>query len=122
MLSLNDVTCIFIKNFNTEGEIVKKADCPHSYIIDTPRGVISRKRRHTVKLSKHVEVNEPSDLTSGTEIQNSKMPLNQPDCFDKKEYDIPLTQKMQISHEKSNNVYVTQSSRISKLTFWFEEC
>ncbi|MES9993111.1 MAG: RNase H-like domain-containing protein, partial [Candidatus Thiodiazotropha sp.] len=114
MVPLNEGDCVFVKNFNTEGKVVRQADRPRSYVIETPRGVISRNRRHIVKLSKNVEVSEPSDLTSSAETQNSEMPINQPDCYDNKESDTPSSQEMQSSRENSDNVYVTRSGRISK--------
>ena len=41
---------VHAKNLQTDGQIVRNALYPRSYIEDTPRGTVRRNRRHLVKL------------------------------------------------------------------------
>ena len=53
---------VHVKSFNIDGKVLKAADRPRSYVVATPRGEISRNRRHLVRLNKEVELNDPTDL------------------------------------------------------------
>ena len=51
---------VHVKSFNVDGKVLKAAGRPKSYVFDTPRGKISRNRRHLVRLNKEVELNDPT--------------------------------------------------------------
>ena len=64
---------VHVKSFNIDGKVLKAADRPRSYVIDTPRGEISRNRRHLVRLNKEVELNDPTDLQPMVYVQERKV-------------------------------------------------
>ena len=68
---------VFVKRFQVDGKVLQEADRPRSYIVDTPRGVISRNRRHLVKLNRDVQLNEPTNLPTGVKTQNSLIVMGQ---------------------------------------------
>ena len=42
---------VFIKDFKIDGKVIRKAARPSLFVVKTPRGIISRNRRHLVKLN-----------------------------------------------------------------------
>ena len=62
-----------MKSFNVDGKVLKAADRPRLYVVDTPRGEISRNRRHLVRLNKEVELNDPTDLQPMVHVQERKV-------------------------------------------------
>ena len=64
---------VHVKSFNVDGKVLKAADRPRSYVVDTPRGEISRNRRHLVRLNKEVELNDPTDLQPMVHMQERKV-------------------------------------------------
>ena len=59
MIPLQEGDSVHVKTFNADGKVVKTAERPRSYVVDTPRGVILRNRRHLVKLNKEVQLSDP---------------------------------------------------------------
>lgn len=58
--TLNPGDRVWIKDFQTRGEIVQQASTPRSYIVNTPRGEIRRNRRHLTATSGSI-IPEPPD-------------------------------------------------------------
>ena len=95
-------------------------------MVDTPRGEISRNRRHLVRLNKEVELNDPTDLQPMVHVQerkvqgdsaNSNSAITESDTLlsnssgPEQLSSVPL----HVSQETSNKSYVvTPSGRISK--------
>lgn len=107
---------VFVKNFNVDGKIIKEADRPRSYVVDTPRGVISRNRRHLVKLHTDVKLYEPTDFQLGEERECRNLSNNTSNVINQ-ESDTPSSHTTVQSSEAqqiSDKHYVTRSGRISK--------
>ena len=104
---------VYVKDFKVDGKVITEANRPRSYIVDTPRGVISRNRRHLVKIknsnfdSQECEGEQTDDREN---LQNSGN-LPNPD-YDSKICSTPLSPiNSPISSDKH---YVTRSGRVSK--------
>ena len=118
---LQEGDSVFVKRFQVDGKVLQEADRPRSYIVDTPRGVISRNRRHLVKLNRDVQLNEPTDLPTG--VENSK----QPDCNGtnfqtlpaNRESDTPSSQPLEIIQNMQNDKENLTSDKhyVGKKTF-----
>ena len=54
MTPLREGDNVHVKSFKVDGKLLKAADRPRSYMIDTPRGEISGNRRHLVNISKNI--------------------------------------------------------------------
>ena len=63
---------VHVKSFNVDSKVLKAADRPRSYVVDTPHGEISHNRRHLVRLNKEVELNNPTDLQPMVHVQEIK--------------------------------------------------
>ena len=118
---------VHVKSFNVDGKVLKAADRPRSYVVDTPRGEISRNRRHLVRLNKEVELNDPTDLQPMVHVQERKVQGDSANSHNSAitESDTLLSNSsgpeqlssvpLHVSQETSNKPYVvTRSGRISK--------
>ena len=118
---------VYVKSFNVDGKVLKAADRPRSYVVDTPGGEISRNRRHLVRLNKEVELNDPTDLQPMVHVQERKVQGDSANSHNSviTESDTLLSNSsgpeqlssvpLHVSQQTSNKPYVmTRSGRISK--------
>ena len=118
---------VHVKSFTVDGKVLKAADRPRSYVVDTPRGEISHNRRHLVSLNKEVELNDPTDLQPMVHMQERKVQGDSANSHNSAitESDTLLSNSsgpeqlssvpLYVSQETSNKPYVvTRSGRISK--------
>ena len=118
---------VHVKSFNVDGKVLKAADRPRSYVVDTLRGKISRNRRHLVKLNNEVELNDPSDIQPMVHIQEGKRQndtanshnsvIKESDTLLSNTSGLELEQRssLPLSQQTGDKPYVmTRSGRISK--------
>ena len=99
--SLKTGDTVFIKDQRINGQVIRNAARPRSFVVKTDRGIISRNRRHLVKLNSHNEI-EPNTINNDEtlEIDKHVQPYqNSSDNF--------------LSHDAHNRC-TTRSGRISK--------
>lgn len=87
---------VWIKDFETRGEVVKSATTPRSYIVRTPKGEIRRNRRHLQPTS-GPKIPEPPDTTYDTPSETNDV----------------VNIKPESNQVSDSNVYRTRSGRIS---------
>ena len=127
MTPLREGDNVHVKSFNVDGKVLKAADRPRSYMVDTPRGEISRNRRHLVKLNKEVELNDPNDFQPMVHVQERKRQSDTANSHDSaiKESDTLLSNTSGPALEQRSSFplsqqtgdkpcVVTRSGRISK--------
>ena len=103
------------------------SDRPRSYVVDTPRGEISRNMRHLVRLNKEVELNDPTDLQPMVYVQERRVQGDSANSHNSAitESDTLLSNSsgpeqlssvpLHVSQQTSNKPFVvTRSGRISK--------
>ena len=114
---------IHVKSFNVDGKVLKAADRPRSYVVDTPPVVKFR----AIGDNKEVELNDPTDLQPMVHVQERKVQGDSANSHNSAitESDTLLSNSsgpeqlssvpLHVSQETSNkpNV-VTRSGRISK--------
>ena len=103
---------VFVKDFKTDGKVLTEACRPRSYIIDTPRGILHRNRRHLIKIQNSNFDNTEEECTGF----NSKTDLCDKQN-DTASHATPLphiSQDVSQSDNDNNSHYVTRSGRISK--------
>ena len=120
---------VHVKSFNIHGKVLKAADRPRSYVVDTPRGggEISHNRRHLVRFNKEVELSDPTDLQPMVHMQERKVQGDSANSHNSAitESDTLLSNSsgpeqlssvpLHVSQETSNKPFVvTRSGRISK--------
>ena len=117
---------VHVKSFNVYSKVLKAADRPRSYVVDTPRGEISCNRRHLVRLNKKVKLNDPTDLQPMVHVQERKVQGDSANSHNSAitESDTLLSNSsgpeqlssvpLQVSQETSYTYVVTRSGQISK--------
>jgi len=91
---------VFVKDMNIEGKVLKEDSRPRSFVVETPKSIISRNRRNLVKLNKTVSFDKEIDFPQ-LPVSNEKS-------------DLHLSQNENNSNAESSNNVITRSGRISK--------
>ncbi|XP_053376802.1 uncharacterized protein LOC128547714 [Mercenaria mercenaria] len=92
---------VFVKDMNIEGKIIKEDSRPRSFVVETPKSIISRNRRHLIKLNKTVSFDKEIDIPFQSPVSNEQS-------------DSQLSPNQNTSNAESSNSVVTRSGRISK--------
>ncbi|XP_053389029.1 uncharacterized protein K02A2.6-like [Mercenaria mercenaria] len=92
---------VFVKDMNIEGKIIKEDSRPRSFVVETPKSIISRNRRHLIKLNKTVSFDKEIDIPFQSPVSNEQS-------------DSQLSPNQNTSNAESSNSVVTRYGRISK--------
>ena len=106
---------VYVKNLSVDGKVVREANRPRSYVIDTPRGRVERNRRHLAKLNSYVHA-PTQNLTENQTFEIPENPSNDsPYAAVETNLDPPLSQVYSENENMiTNEHYITRSGRLSK--------